>query len=318
MKKLFSKLFGGSAFGLVFGNKNIYLLKIKKVGGQYTIKSFNSINVPSGFIENGAIKKEKEVGELIKQLIANAKPEGLKTKNCIVAIPNSQVFENTFFFPNDLSKKDFEAQLQKVIFDNFPLSEEEMKFDYSIKTNEKFKTVYVSAIKREVIAQYYAVTKHFNKLNPTVFEPISLSFMRNINDNQIKNQSACLIKSNEEQINISFIYNGLPIDHIEYSRKEIENNSEQIKKEIEMSIDKFTEKTSTKIQNAWVFDLAAKKIDCTNILPEKLLIKNIGKVDIILPLNVKNANQLEIFELTGLALFEHQKSETLINFLKKK
>jgi Tfp pilus assembly PilM family ATPase len=73
-----------------------------------------------------------------------------------------------------------EEAIYDKIFEKLPFTEAEIKYDYVTYSLPKTKVVFVVAMRRLIIAQYYAVLKSFCNLNPISLEPESLSLLRNI------------------------------------------------------------------------------------------------------------------------------------------
>lgn len=179
MFKFIKKILEDKAFGLWITDTYVQVIQVEGDVQNFKIKSYGHKPLPAGIVVNGEIHDEKKLAQNIIELLKVSAPP-IKGKKCYVALPENQLYEQLFFLPATLQENDLRAKLEPLISETIPIPFHELKYDYFSVLTENGWAVFVIAIKREVLAQYYEVVKHYCGLQPLIFEPESLSLLRNL------------------------------------------------------------------------------------------------------------------------------------------
>src|SRR5665647_2099554 len=96
-KKIFS--FDQVPFGLDLSDLSIKVMQLEKEGEVDRIRSFGSLDIPAGNIEDGKIINKDKVAALIKETIKKAGPKKINTKQVICSLPESKAFLRSINIP---------------------------------------------------------------------------------------------------------------------------------------------------------------------------------------------------------------------------
>ena len=175
------------AFGLDISDSSIKIAKLKRRGNDFDLACFGEELVPKGVIENGEIKDEKALVELIKKALAKVKGEKLNTKEVIVSIPD----EKTFLRVVQLPKMSSEELAKAVFFEaenHIPIPLNESYFDFEmigpIIDHLDHCDVLIVASPKNIVDSYTRAIKSAGLL-PYAFEVESLSISRALIKNLI-------------------------------------------------------------------------------------------------------------------------------------
>src|SRR3990167_8364752 len=80
------------SFGLDFGDNVLKTAFIKKIGSSPSLLSYNKIGLPSGALVGGIIKKDGEIIQAIKKLLADPNSKKIKTRYVHACLPEVQTF----------------------------------------------------------------------------------------------------------------------------------------------------------------------------------------------------------------------------------
>lgn len=169
-----------SAFGLDLSDLSIKLAWLKKDNNQIKLASFNRQDIPEGVIELGVIKKEEELIELIKKTVLEAKGEKIKTKNCIVSLPETESYIRVVQLPR-IKKEEIAEAIQWELEANIPVALDDIYFDWQIigknQGSSDHTDILIGALPKMLVDPYLSVLKKAN-LNPLVFEIESVAISR--------------------------------------------------------------------------------------------------------------------------------------------
>lgn len=166
------------AFGLDISDFSIEALAIKKKFGKLSIVSYSRKRIPSGVVENGSIINKEKLVESIKEVISSAKPQGFKSKDVILSIPESKSYIHIFKFPSVITEKNLSDSVQYEAEETIPLSFDQVYHDFEIiQKKEDYQDVLYVACLREIVDDYRQVVQKAG-LNPIVFEAETMAMAR--------------------------------------------------------------------------------------------------------------------------------------------
>ncbi len=249
IKNIWNKLIPSTAFGLYFNDDFIQVIQLKGDNKNPQVKSIGQKNLEKGIIKNGEILKEKILAKEIKTLLASIKPMPIKSKKCIVSIPENQTFQHIFYLPADLKGDEFKKSLEKLIEESIPLPFYEVKYDYHTSKYGNVQVVSVAATRRLIIAQYYETLKNFAKLNPIILEPESLSLLRNIPLNLDTDSGILLIDINDDKITWFSLWSEDIFDSNSISKQEYQTNPTILINDLNKTITSFKKTTKRDIKS---------------------------------------------------------------------
>ena len=179
---LFSNIYRDyTAVGLDVSDFSIKLAKLKKKGAGGVLESHNRISMPGGVIEEGKIKKEKELSELIKKTISEAKGKKIKTPFAVCSLPEQHAFIKLIQIPM-MTMKEAEKAIKWEMESNIPFSLNEVYLDYHIfppKDGSNHIDVLISAIPKNLVDQYLKVLNSAG-VEPIAFEIESTAIIRSL------------------------------------------------------------------------------------------------------------------------------------------
>ena len=145
------------SFGLDVSDESIKFVELVYKNGSLKVGKYGERKIPTGVIESGKIKNLKKMEEILVLL-----KKEQKMKSARVSLPEEQVY----LFEFKLSKsglEDIRESIELSLEEHIPLSAQDAIFDFEIlEEDEKFFTVQVSAISRNVIDDYLAVFRNSN------------------------------------------------------------------------------------------------------------------------------------------------------------
>lgn len=100
------------AFGLDLSDFSLKIAKLKRTAKGIVLASFGEFPVPEGLMEQGEIKKEKELQTVIQNALQKVQGEKLQTKRVIASLPEEKAFLRVIQLP----KLKPEEVAQAVVF----------------------------------------------------------------------------------------------------------------------------------------------------------------------------------------------------------
>jgi hypothetical protein len=165
----------GKPFGLSINDTAVQVIQLK----EKRVISGASKKLESGIVINGEIVKEEALAKVITQLLKTASPHPIKSRSCVMSLPESQSYEHVFKLPLALKNEALKNAIDKKVKEVIPIPFVELKYDFRATPKDaNTQNIRVVAVRRIVIAQYYEVLKHFCKLKPLALEPESESLKR--------------------------------------------------------------------------------------------------------------------------------------------
>lgn len=197
-----------SAFGLDLSDLSIKLAWLKKDNDQIKLASFNRQEIPEGVIESGAIKKEEELIELIKKTIGEAKGEKIKTKNCIVSLPETESYVRVIQLPK-IKKEEIAEAIRWELEANIPVALDDIYFDWQIIGKDlrasDHTDVLIGALPKVLVDPYLSVIKKAD-FNPLVFEIESAATSRALIKNEFCSDPIMVIDIGAKRSSLVIFY----------------------------------------------------------------------------------------------------------------
>lgn len=169
-----------NVFGLDISNFSLKIAELRKKRGKIKLTSFGNFAIPDGVIENGEIKKEKELTEIIRKSLTKLERAGMKSRNVIVSLPEEKLFLDTIQLPL-ISDVELKKIIQLEIENYIPLPLEEVYFDFEkielISNSAKYQEILITAFSKKIIDSYLKVLKNVG-LQPLVLEPECFAIAR--------------------------------------------------------------------------------------------------------------------------------------------
>lgn len=161
-----------SGFGIDLSDLSLKIIDLKKHGGKFKLASFNRQEIKEGLIENGEIKKENELIDIIKKAVKEVKGEALKTKYCVASLPETESYIRVLQLP--LIKKEEVAEAIKWELEaNIPQPVGEIYYDWQLvrppQPDAKQLDILVGVLPKKTVDPYLDVLKKAG-LKPFVFE----------------------------------------------------------------------------------------------------------------------------------------------------
>lgn len=173
----FFNFFQQSAFGLDLSDLSLKIIKLKKKGHEIALASLCRKEILKGIIEKGRIKKEEELIKIINEAITDIKGEPLKTKFCVVSVPETEAFIRIIQLPL-MKKEEIKEAIQWEAEANIPMPLAEIYLDWQIIGEYKdHQNILIGALPKKIVDPYLKVIKKAG-LIPLVFEIESIATSR--------------------------------------------------------------------------------------------------------------------------------------------
>jgi len=199
-----------SAFGLDLSDLSQKIILLKKTGQQTKLASFARHDIPEGVVELGVIKKEKELIESIKRAIEQVKGEKIKTKDCIVSLPETESYIRLVQLPK-IAKEEIGEAIKWEIEANIPVSLEDIYFDWQLVEGSVNKpdqyNILIGALPKTLVDPYLEVIKKAG-LRPLAFEIESIATARALIKEGIKTPPLVIIDLGAQRTSFMICVNG--------------------------------------------------------------------------------------------------------------
>lgn len=169
------------SFGLDISDFSIKIAQLKKKKKGFELKSFNRFALPEGIIEEGEIKNDKKLIEMLKKAIAEAKGEKIKTKYAICSLPEQHAFVKVIKFPK-MEANEIREAIKWEAEANIPFSLDEVYFSWQIVSSQEKSNhtdVLINAVPRKLVDKYLEVLRAAG-IEPVVFEIESTAIIRSL------------------------------------------------------------------------------------------------------------------------------------------
>jgi len=173
------------AFGMDLSDRSIKVAQLMKKDGKVHLLSFARKDIPQGWIEDGEVRKEEEIIDLIKKTLREAKPKPIKSKYVVYSIPETKGFIRVIKIPK-IEGENLEEIVKYEAEQLFPIDISESYTDWQVLSgeNEKVLEVLVAAVPMKIVDSYSAMFKKVG-LMPIAAEIESIAISRSlINERQ--------------------------------------------------------------------------------------------------------------------------------------
>jgi hypothetical protein len=138
---------------------DLSLSVIKLIGpGEYVLERFGSESFEKGWISDGQIEKFDEVAEAVKRLVTKS---GTKTRQVVMAMPQSAVITKKIMLPAGLREEELEVQVETEANQYIPFALDEVNLDFQIlgaaPNNPEEVEVLIAASRKEKVDDRVAI-----------------------------------------------------------------------------------------------------------------------------------------------------------------
>jgi len=177
--------------GIDISDSAIKIIQLKKIKHKITIQAISRTDIPEGFVSQGIIKKQHELGDIIKKSIEETIVGKITNREAIVCLPETKTF--TKLITLKISDQKINDAILDEIEKNVPYRLKEVNYDWQIinKNREKYQ-ILVSVVPKKIAENYYNTLKEA-ELFPVVLEPEPLAITRALLPINEKNKETTVI-----------------------------------------------------------------------------------------------------------------------------
>src|SRR3989344_22972 len=168
-------------FGLDISDYSIEAVLVKKsLFGKARIVSYARSILRGEVVRNGVVKKPDTLAEAITRVLASAEPRPIKTKQCVISIPDSQAFTTIFKLPAGLRHGEIKNTIPFKAEEVIPFKASEVYFDFkSIAKKEGTQEVFYAAAQVGVVDSLVSAVAAAG-LEPLALDLESVSLARSL------------------------------------------------------------------------------------------------------------------------------------------
>jgi type IV pilus assembly protein PilM len=116
--------------GLDVSSSSVKLVELNQsANGEYVLERFAAEPLEKGWIADGQIEKFDEVAAAVKRVVAKS---GTKTKQVVMAMPQSAVITKKIMLPSGLREEEMELQVESEANQYIPFSLDEVSLDFCV------------------------------------------------------------------------------------------------------------------------------------------------------------------------------------------
>ncbi|MCA9364594.1 MAG: type IV pilus assembly protein PilM [Candidatus Moranbacteria bacterium] len=201
-------------FGLDLGDLSIKAVQIVHGKKRDEIKGYASASLPFGYIQDGEILKSNEVAQVIREMLDDAQPKAIRSKQVICSLPETKAFLRIIQIP----KMDLEEAKEAVRWEmeaNIPLTADEVYYDWqivsnSIKEDKGKMNVLLVAVARKTVEQIVDVLEKAD-LEVVGLEIESMAQSRSLINSQNKEETVMVVDIGDRRTGILIVANGVPV-----------------------------------------------------------------------------------------------------------
>lgn len=170
------------AFGLDISDLSLKLAMFEKTKDGLNLTSFGRASIPSGIVEHGEVKKEKELAELIKKTVLHAHGKRIRTKYVVCSLPEEKAFLDVIRMPPVIDGE-LEEAVRLEAENYIPLPIDSVYLDSEIVRplydHVKNIEVLVGAVPKNIVDSYVRTVK-LAGYQPVAMEIESLAISRDV------------------------------------------------------------------------------------------------------------------------------------------
>ena len=116
--------------GLDISSSSVKLVELgRAAGGEFVLERFGSEPFEKGWIADGQVEKFDEVAEAVRRVVQKS---GTKTKQVVMAMPQSAVITKKIMLPDGLRDEEMELQVEAEANQYIPFSLDEVSLDFCV------------------------------------------------------------------------------------------------------------------------------------------------------------------------------------------
>jgi len=170
------------SFGLDFSDLSLKIVKLKKRGRFFGLASWAEQEIKPGIIEEGEIKDESALCQILIETLKAVKGQKIKTNNAVISFPEEKAFMQVIQMPK-MEEGELKTAVRFEAENYIPLPIEKMYFDFQVVQPQSnhldHLDILIAAIPKEIADPYISCIKKAG-LCPRVLEVESLSIARAI------------------------------------------------------------------------------------------------------------------------------------------
>lgn len=182
-------------FALDISELSFKIIKLKKDRKKIRLASFGEFVIPSGIIEDGEIKNEDSLSNIIRGSIKKTKGEKIKTKYVAVSLPEQKSFLQVIKLPK-MTKQELNKAVKFEAENYIPLPLDEVYLDFqiikSLKKDASHYNILIAALPKKIIDSYVSSIKKAG-LIPVTLEIESQAISRALIKGKISQEPVLLI-----------------------------------------------------------------------------------------------------------------------------
>ena len=175
------------SFGLDISDLSLKIIKLKKKGKFFSLASWGEVKIKPGIIEEGEIKNETALVEIIKEGLNKVKGERLKTRNVVISLPEKKAFLQVIQMPK-MKKEELKTAVLFEAENYIPLPVEKVYLDFQlvapVHNHLDHFDVLIAAFPKKIVDSYLSCLKKAGLL-PQILEVESQSVSRALIKNGI-------------------------------------------------------------------------------------------------------------------------------------
>jgi type IV pilus assembly protein PilM len=145
-------------FGLDLSDLSIKIFQVERVGEIDRIRSYCSLPIARGNIEDGKIINKEKVAQIIREAIKKSGPNKINTRKVICSLPESNIFLRVISIPK-ISKEEAEEAIKWEMEANIPLPIEEVYLDWQfleddLENSKNKQSVLTVAVSKKVVDDF--------------------------------------------------------------------------------------------------------------------------------------------------------------------
>jgi len=168
------------SFGLDFSDLSLKIVKLKKRGKFFSLASWGEVKVKPGIIEEGEIKNETALVEIIKEGLNKVKGKKLKTRNVVASLPEKKAFLQVIQMPK-MKKEELKTAVLFEAENYIPLPVEKVYLDFQlvdpVHDHLDHFDILIAAFPKKIVDPYFSCLKKAG-LSPQALEVESQSISR--------------------------------------------------------------------------------------------------------------------------------------------
>jgi type IV pilus assembly protein PilM len=207
-KKIIS--FDPQFIGLDVSNLSVKAFQIERDNVRDKIRSFSSVKIKNGTLENGKIIDKDEVVRAVKEVIEKAGPQKFNTKKVVCSLSESKVFLRIINIPK-MEETEAQEAVKWEMEANIPLSIDSVYFDWQFISGgaKNMQRVLTVAISREIVDDLVEVLEKAG-LEPYIFEVDSIASVRSLLSEAEENVLNLIVDMGATKTSFIVVENGIP------------------------------------------------------------------------------------------------------------